>query len=555
MMLEASTKATRPTRQAAADAASTCAPIALFVYNRLEQTLQTLDALKRNVLAAESDLFIYSDAPRNPAAADAVRAVRAGLNDISGFKSVIIVERETNFGLANSIIDGVTSLCERFGRVIVLEDDLVTSPEFLRYMNSALEKYAGHPSVYSVTGYSFTNEDSDVDPTYFLMHTSSWGWATWEDKWKFFERNRITLAEKLQSEEFRKKFDFNDSYQHSRLAYHQIIGKSDSWAIYWHFCVLQAGGLTLYPAKSLVKNIGFDGSGTHREERNDSQLLWNVLPELTDKIYEDQCIRRKAERAIRLRAKTQKKRGLLRRLASRARKSISNAVLIRLSQTRQRLKLCLHRKDVGRNTYIDKSAQILGWNSISIGHSSSIGEDSWLNVNQRIPGVKNIVIGNNCWIGKGNFLSPALLISIGDYCMTGMGCKFLGANHRFDNPLLPYISTGTTADKVIRLGANVWLGVDVTVVGNVSIGYGSIVGASSLVNKDIPPFSIATGNPAKVVKRFDFILQKWIPVSDYTVEHEKSIPSEAAYLAILKSSHPVIMMPLQAASRSFGDML
>lgn len=232
----------------------------------------------------------------------------------------------------------------------------------------------------------------------------------------------------------------------------------------------------------------------------------------------------------------------------------SSATKTHLAQTVEAVRLAFYRKDVGHDTYIDPSVQVLGWRSISIGHSTAISEGTWLNVNHRSPRHKHIVIGSNCYIGKRNFFTSGWQIEIADYCMTGVDCKLMSGDHLFESPMVPYLISGVTNEKVIRLGANARLGAGVSVVGNVSIGHGSIVAAGSLVNKDIPPFSIAIGNPCKVHKRYDFATNQWIDVDRYPDQGEHEMFDEAVYLRALRKNYPKVHIPLQAAGRSFGDM-
>ncbi len=166
----------------------TLAPIVLFVYNRPAHTRRTVEALQKNDLATDSDLIIYSDAPKTPEAADAVREVRDYIRSITGFRSVRIVERERNWGLANSIIDGVTSVVNEHGRIVVLEDDLITSPYFLSFMNTALETYKYDETVMHISGYMFPIDSADLPESFFLRTASCWGWATWDRAWKCFEK-------------------------------------------------------------------------------------------------------------------------------------------------------------------------------------------------------------------------------------------------------------------------------------------------------------------------------------------------------------------------------
>jgi len=261
----------------------TLAPIVLFVYNRPWHTQQTVEALKKNELASESELFVYSDAAKNEEAKKSVDEVREYIKTIDGFKKLTIIEREKNWGLANSIIDGVTSIINEYGKIIVLEDDLVTSPNFLNYMNESLEKYKDEKKVYSVTGYSFSKDIEAIESTYFLQLTSSWSWATWKEKWEDFSYKNEVFDVCLQE---KNKFNYDNSYNYSGMVKQQLLGKIDSWAIYWYASVFLNQGLTLYPAKSLIENIGFDGSGTHCDKSQSNEKSYNSRYLLTDDIEE-----------------------------------------------------------------------------------------------------------------------------------------------------------------------------------------------------------------------------------------------------------------------------
>jgi acetyltransferase-like isoleucine patch superfamily enzyme len=219
------------------------------------------------------------------------------------------------------------------------------------------------------------------------------------------------------------------------------------------------------------------------------------------------------------------------------------------------VKLLFLKKKKGKSTYIDKSAHITGWKSIEIGNYSVISEGTWINVNRRIPDFVHIKIGNNCYIGKKNLLSSGKQIVIGDYFMSGSDCKLLCADHIFNDPCKPYIATGVTDDKSIIIGANVRLGAGVIVIGEVTIGYGSVIGAGTLANKSIPPFSVVIGNPCRVIKRYSFALKKWIKQNEYSSENDLELPDETSYLNELKKTYPKLYIPLQAASRKYGNML
>ena len=238
------------------------APIALFVYNRLDHARETLDALRKNILADQSDLIVFSDAAKSESQSEEVREVRAYLHRINGFNSVTIVERPVNWGLANSIIDGVTKLCRDFGKVIVLEDDLVTSPYFLQYMNDALDFYENEESVVAIDAYMYPIKTA-MPETFFLKDPGCWGWATWQRGWVFFESDGSKLLTQINRRKLEKLFDYDGSYPYTQMLIDQIKRKNNSWAIRWYASVFLQDKLVLHVGKSLVLNIGNDNSGTH----------------------------------------------------------------------------------------------------------------------------------------------------------------------------------------------------------------------------------------------------------------------------------------------------
>lgn len=238
------------------------APIALFTYNRPEHTRRTVEALAENELAAESDLIIFSDGPKDDAGAVRVKAVRDYLHTVSGFKSVVINEKERNRGLANSIIDGVTEVVNKYGKIIVLEDDMVTSPYFLRYMNDALELYKDEEQVISIHGYMYPVKEQ-LPETFFLCDTGCWGWATWKRGWDLFEPDGNKLLTEYETREQKRRFDFDNSFPFYKMLKSQVENKVNSWAIRWYASAFLKNKLTLWIGQSLVQNIGADSSGTH----------------------------------------------------------------------------------------------------------------------------------------------------------------------------------------------------------------------------------------------------------------------------------------------------
>ncbi|QCO41415.1 glycosyltransferase family 2 protein [Leptospira interrogans] len=253
------------------------APIALFVYNRPEHTKRTIDSLSNNDYAEQSELFVFCDGPKPNTNMDKIREVRSIVKQATGFKKVIVYEKENNVGLAKSIISGVTELVTKYGKIIVLEDDMITSKYFLTYLNHGLEYYENSNQVVSIHAYRlpFTAKTPE---TYFLRGADCWGWATWKRGWDLFEVDGQKLLDKLISEKLIYQFDMQGSYPYTQMLKDQIAGKNDSWAIRWYASTFLQNKLTLYPARSLVFNIGLDASGTHCEVTNEYDVDLSSIP-------------------------------------------------------------------------------------------------------------------------------------------------------------------------------------------------------------------------------------------------------------------------------------
>lgn len=238
------------------------APILLFAYNRPRHLQRTVEALAQNPLAQDSELFVFADGARTEDDREDVDLVRSYIHTIEGFKTVHRVERDRNYGLAANIIDGVTRVVNEYGRVIVLEDDLVTAPGFLQFMNDALDTYADEPRVGHIQAYDFT-QNPRLPETFLIKFTGSWGWATWQRAWQHFNPDGQYLLDELRRRHLTHRFDFNGKYGFTRMLRRQVEGKNNSWAIRWNASLFLQDILSLNVGRSLVQNEGFDGSGTH----------------------------------------------------------------------------------------------------------------------------------------------------------------------------------------------------------------------------------------------------------------------------------------------------
>lgn len=238
------------------------APIVLFTYDRPVHTRMTIEALLNNKYAVDCELFVYSDGAKNEKSKDKVEITREYLTKIDGFKSIEIIKRERNWGLANNIIDGVTEIVNKFGTVIVLEDDHVTSPFFLEYMNEALDRYSDNEKVASIHGYVYPCRE-ELPDLFFIKGADCWGWATWKRSWDIFNPDGKYLLNEIKRRRLEKDFDFDFSYPYLKMLKRQIKGKNSSWAIRWYASAFLNDMYTLYPGRSFVNQIGMDGLGTH----------------------------------------------------------------------------------------------------------------------------------------------------------------------------------------------------------------------------------------------------------------------------------------------------
>ncbi|VFQ47296.1 glycosyltransferase [Desulfoluna butyratoxydans] len=243
------------------------APVALFTYNRPEHTRRTVEALRNNELAGATPLIIFSDGPRDHSMDKSVQEVRNYISTVDGFESIVIHHRKKNMGLASSIIQGVTEVAGESGRVIVLEDDLVTAPSFLSYMNEALSFYRDTPEVFSISGYNLPPQTMKIAAdypydVYFNPRAHSWGWGTWADRWAKADWQvndfKTFIADREQIRQFH-----SGGEDLTHMLQLQMEGRIDSWAIRWCYTHFREHAFCVYPTRSLVENIGFDGSGVH----------------------------------------------------------------------------------------------------------------------------------------------------------------------------------------------------------------------------------------------------------------------------------------------------
>ncbi len=250
------------------------APIILFVYNRLDHVKKVISALKDNAEASGSLLYIYSDDASKVEDVLGVQKVRDYINGISGFRDVIVTEREENFGIEKSELEGVTEVLAKHGRAIILEDDIQVSNQFLRYMNYCLNEYEADKSIYTVTGYSFLKTAPDNGGLFGRTKSfAAWGWGTWNDRWMNLKR---TIGKNDLKYAMDHKRSFDNGQDYSYLLMHQYKNNCLTWDVAWLLSCFENDGLTVFPCNTMVNNIGMDGSGVHYSGDSEGNRVENI---------------------------------------------------------------------------------------------------------------------------------------------------------------------------------------------------------------------------------------------------------------------------------------
>ncbi len=267
------------------------APVAIFAYNRLDKIKTCIEALGRCELAKNTEIIIFADGFKGSKDQKDVEAVHKWLQEFANcsidtvidadysvcsdsFKKVTLNIKSKNMGLATSIISGVTGLMNQYGRVIVVEDDLVVSSSFLRYMNEGLNFYEDDNNIWAMASYGYDLKalKKYAHDVYLGYRASSWGWASWKNRWDTVDWEVSDYDELMSSHELQKKFCRGGGDLYPMLQ-RQMNGESDSWAIRWNYSASKQDMLTVYPRYGLSSNSGFDGSGTHSGLKGPNEIL------------------------------------------------------------------------------------------------------------------------------------------------------------------------------------------------------------------------------------------------------------------------------------------
>lgn len=487
----------------------TLAPIALFVYNRPAHTRRTLEALTVNPEARESTLHLFCDGPKPSASlADlqAIAEVRRVVRESPWCGRIEIHESSINLGLAKSIVQGVTTLVKKHGRIIVLEDDIRVTTGFLRYMNVALDIYENSLRVMQVSAYAYPTSRTSQNSTYFLKAMSCWGWATWARAWQTYDDDAHALLSFWTANAARSTgFNLDGSGDYLDQLQANVDGRKSTWAVKWFASWMKHDGLCLYPTKSLAQNEGHDNSGT-----NCSECTCYAGPtidslEITrQRDVEDRAIRKSLIQYYRKHLTAYRNYpGPVGRLASKFSKLFGSRHLRKLAWAGLK-KIHPNFRIFDRDGFryyhdsfiIDselEDAPRLDYphhlQSCSIGRYTYLGRNSW---------VTRTKIGRFCSIGP-NFTS-----GWGSHPTNGISTSpmFYSTHKQNGHSFCGEDKLCETAQ--IHIGNDVFIGMNVTVLDGVSIGDGAVIGAGAVVSKDIPPYAIAVGCPITILKyRFD----------------------------------------------------
>ncbi len=463
------------------------APIILFVYDRPDHTERTIDALKKNDLAAESDLYIFADAAKPGAgirSRNNIYRLHKILQQVSGFRSVNITWREKNFGLAANIQDGVTSTVEKYGKVIVLEDDIETSPHFLKFMNNALDLYEKHESVMHISGFMLPIS-GQLPELFFIRQTNCWGWATWKRAWKHYNPDASFLLGKFDTS-LKQKFNLQGSYNFIEQLEANVNKTLTTWAIKWYASVFFMNGLALHPGTSLTTNIGLDGSGENcvPQDASLSPPLKDIEIEIKEiELKVDEKVEEQVMYYYRHQNDNRKEPpGKIQHYTNIFKRKIVQLILAidsNIGLPGLKLKLLLLKWQL--QIKLAPSARIEQSTAIELRHGGSveIGENTKLSAYVTIHTYGgDVIIGKNSGISAHTTIYGHDGVMIGEHVLIGEQC-ILGNKDLQDKGKKEIVKGIIIEDKVcIESGCRISNGV--------RIGTGAIIKADSLVEKDVP---------------------------------------------------------------------
>lgn len=486
------------------------APIVLFVYKRPWHTEQTLKALSENDLADQSVLYVYSDSPKLMASEEDVRGVeevRRLARSRPWCKEVHVIESPHNKGLVTSFVTGITEVVNKHDRIIVLEDDQVTSKGFLKFMNEALDLYKDDEKVMHVSGYMYPADFECRDTTFFLDIQTCPGWGTWKRAWRHYNHDAEDHYQYFSATPERKrKFDIEGNAYFFRQLEKNRGTQLYSWAVRWYASCSRAGGLVLFPSRSLVRNIGLDATGEHCA----ASSMYEVDPvdylpirrvpiventdirKAVDEFYRVQLAARRGGPSSRSGAKTAKLKRLLLRAVRKPLRYAMRLAFPELSELdmdrakRTGLRSSSHACQISEKARVKPPFHL---NTVTVGDYTYIRPHADLSM---------VDIGKFCSIG------PRFCAGGGIHPVEQLSTSPMFYSTRKQNGISLSGTNKVQERKPVTIGNDVFVGMNVTLLDGVTIGDGAVVGAGCVVSKDVPPYAIVAGNPMRILRyRFD----------------------------------------------------
>lgn len=513
------------------------APIVLFAYNRPKHTKITLDALKKNILAKESELYIFLDSPTKFQKSHQIlkRYLKIFATKSHDFKHIQLNIRPYNYGLSRNIIEGINEIFTYSEKAIILEDDIFTSPAFLSYMNTSLVKYEHQLKVWNINGWALPMDYKKFGESFFSREINCWGWATWRNRWKHYKKDPEYFLKCFTKEE-KNAFNLDNTIDYFSQIKLNAKGKINTWFIFHYAVAFKRGALALCPSISYVRNIGFDNSGVHcgndQEAFFSTALLNNQINiSYPQSICEDPKIIELTKQAYREFYNTYSK-SLAKRIQHKFKRLRAFNILVTLIQNSR----LLYKNPLSR--YIKNTLKML-----FVGNQTKFGENvTFSNCTfGKFTHIYSNTILCNTHIGDFSYVSNNTHIAnatIGKFCSIASNCQIglgLHPSKHFVSTHPVFYSTQKQIDLSfvqsnefceyanIQIGNDVWIGSNVIIKDGVSIQDGVIVGAGSVVTKDLQAYGIYGGIPAKLI-RFRFTqtqiqmlqeLQWWdLPLND-----------------------------------------
>lgn len=495
------------------------APIALFVYNRPDHTKKTLEALSKNDFINDSVLYVFADGPKAGSTSidmEPINEVRNLIKKINFSKELYLIESDKNKGLADSIVEGVTMVVNKYDKIIVLEDDIVTSPGFLTFMNEQLQYYFNESQVMHISGYMYPfTKSKNEEKVAFLNILSCWGWATWSSAWQNYTHDINLLYNSINTKKIRNKFNIEGHADYYNQLERNYNGRLYSWAVRWYASIFLNKGLSVFPATSLVKNIGFDSTGINCTKTNifDAPTIDYLCVEKINLIKENKSIRKKIDKFYynHLFRKTSLKESIIKlffkgSFPSLIIEKLRKIIRITLVKIMPELKAVLepYKSAISGNNLLGKQCKVSYPHFIQ---NSQIGDYTYISRNSTI---SNTNIGKFCSIG------PNLVSGWGLHPTNGISTHPMFYSSKKQNGISLSSNDKYIENKRVNIGNDVFIGANVFVLDGVTVGDGAVIGAGTVVVKDIPPYAIVVGNPAKVIKyRFDhevistFLKMEW----------------------------------------------